>query len=290
MSYVVTAASGHLGRLVVLALLDRGVAPSDIVATSRDVANLADLADRGVRVHRLDYSDPTTLDGAFEAGDRVLLISGTDFGSRVDQHGNVIRAAAEAGVGLLAYTSAPYADSTSMLVAAEHLATERLIFDSGVPYALLRNGWYAENYADAVAGALAQGELVAATDGGRVSVAARADYAEAAAVVVADLDGGGHQHSTYELGGDTNFTNAELAAEVSRLTGRDIASRNVSVVELEQILTGAGFPAEAAAVYADIDRGIGKGELFIDSGDLARLIGRPTTPWADSVATFVTAG
>jgi NAD(P)H dehydrogenase (quinone) len=287
MSYVVTAASGHLGRLVVAALLDRGVPGSDIVATSRDVASLGDLADRGVRVHRLDYSDPTTIEGVFGAGDRVLLISGTDFGSRVVQHGNVIRVAAQAGVGLLAYTSAPYADSTSMLVATEHLATERLIIESGVPYSLLRNGWYVENYAAVVAGGLAQGELVAATDGGRVSVAARADFAEAAAVVVADLDGLGHEHSTYELGGDTSFTFDELAAELSRLTDREIASRNVSVPELEQILGGAGFPAEAAAVYADIDRGIGKGELFIDSGDLARLIGRPTTPWQHSVATFV---
>jgi NAD(P)H dehydrogenase (quinone) len=287
MSYVVTAASGHLGRLVVAALLDRGVAASDLVATSRDLANLDDLAQRGVRVHRLDYSDPATIEGAFGPGDRVLLISGTDFGSRVAQHGNVIRAAARAGVGFLAYTSAPYADTTSMLLAAEHLATERLLIESGLPYALLRNGWYAENYADAVAGAIAQGELVAAADGGRVSVAARADYAEAAAVVLASLHAQGHEHSTYELGGDTSFTFTELAAELSRLTGRDIASRNVSVAELEQILAGAGFPPEAAAAYADIDRGISKGELFIDSGDLAGLIGRPTTPWQQSVATFV---
>ena len=189
----------------------------------------------------------------------MLLVSGTDFGARVAQHSNVIRAAAAAGVELLAYTSAPYADTTSMQLAAEHLATERVLLDAGVPYALLRNGWYAENYAAPAAAAIEQGELVGATDGGRVSVAARADYAEAAAVVVGDLDGQGHQGSTYELGGEPGFTFAELAAELSRLSGREIVNRNVSVAELEQILVGAGLPAPAAAVFADVDRAIGAG-------------------------------
>lgn len=287
MSIVVTAASGHLGRLVVSSLLSRGVPASDIVATSRDVSALAGLAAQGVRVRRLDYADPSTIEGALEPGDRVLLISGNDFGARVAQHGNVIRAAADARVALLAYTSAPHADTTSMQLAAEHLATERVLLDSGVPYALLRNGWYAENYAAPVTTAVDLGELVGATDDGKVSVAARADYAEAAAVVVGGLDGQGHQGSTYELGGEPAFTFAELAAELSRLTGRGVANRNVTVAELEQILVGAGLPAPMAAVFADVDRAISEGELFVDSGDLARLIGRRTTPWQESVAGFV---
>jgi NAD(P)H dehydrogenase (quinone) len=286
MSYVVTATSGHLGRQVVTSLLDRGVPAAEIVATARDVSAIADLAALGVRVRRLDYADPSTLDDAFAAGDRVLLISGTAFGERVAQHSNVIRAAAQAGVALLAYTSAPYADSTSMLLADEHRRTEEVLVASGAPYALLRNGWYTENYADVVAGALAQGALVGATGGGRISAAARADFAEAAAVVLA---GPGHEGATYELGGEPGFTFAELAAEVSRLAGRPIDSREVPVAELEQILVGAGVPASVAGVLADVDRAIGKGELTIDSGDLARLIGRPTTPWQQSGAGFVPA-
>ena len=287
MSIVVTAASGHLGRLVVSSLLARGVPANDLLATGRDLTALADLAEGGVRIRSLDYADPASIEGTFQAGDRVLLVSGTDFGVRVAQHSNVIRAAAAAGVELLAYTSAPYADTTSMQLAAEHLATERVLLDAGVPYALLRNSWYVENYAAPAAAAIERGELVGATGGGRVSVAARADYAEAAAVVVGDLDGQGHENSTYELGGEPGFTFAELAAELSRLSGREIVNRNVSVAELEQILVGAGLPAPAAAVFADVDRAIGAGELFVDSGDLARLIGRPTTPWQESVATFV---
>ncbi len=287
MSIVVTAATGHLGRLVVSSLLARGVPAGDVLATCRDVTALADLAEAGVRIRRLDYADPASIEGTFHAGDRVLLVSGTDFGARVAQHSNVIHAAAAAGVALLAYTSAPYADTTSMQLAAEHLATERVLLDAGVPYALLRNGWYAENYAAPAAAAIQQGELVGATDGGRVSVAARADYAEAAAVVVGDLDGQGHLGSTYELGGEPAFTFAELAAELSRLSGREVVNHNVSVAELEQILVGAGLPAPAAAVFADVDRAIAQGELFVDSGDLTRLIGHPTTPWQESIATFV---
>jgi len=284
MSYVVTAASGQLGRLVVTSLLRRGVPAADIIATARDVAAIEDLADLGVRVRRLDYADPSSIDGAFAAGDRVLLISSSTFGERIAQHTNVIHAAAKAGVGLLAYTSAPYADTTSMLLAQEHLGTEQVLLASGLPYSLLRNGWYTENYASTVAGALVQGTVVAATDGGRISAATRADFAEAAAAVLA---GPGHEDSTYELGGDTGFTLAELAEELTRLTSREIGHVDVSEAELEQTLVGAGVPAPMAAVLADVDRAIGKGELFIDSGDLSRLIGRPTTPWQESVATFL---
>jgi NAD(P)H dehydrogenase (quinone) len=284
MSYVVTAASGQLGRHVVTSLLQRGVPAADIVATARDVAAIADLAALGVRVRRLDYADPSSIQGAFAAGDRVLLISGTAFGERVGQHSNVIRAASEAGVGLLAYTSAPYADTTSMLLAQEHLGTEQVLIASGLPYSLLRNGWYTENYAGAVAGALEQGAVVGATGGGRISSAPRADFAEAAAVVLA---GPGHENTTYELGGDTGFTLAELADEVARLTSREIGNHDVSVAELEQVLAGAGVPGPVAAVLADVDRAIGKGELSIDSGDLSRLIGRPTTPWQETVVGFL---
>lgn len=287
MSYVVTAASGHLGRGVVLALLERGVPADEVLATARDTDTLADLAARGVRTQALDYSDPASIEAAISSGDRVLLISGNEFGQRVTQHGNVIRAAADAGAELLAYTSAPYADTTNMLLAGEHRATEQILVGSGVPFSLLRNGWYAENYAAPSVAAIERGELVGATGQGRVSVAARSDYAEAAAVVLAGLDGRSHAGTTHELGGEPGFTFAELAAELSRLSGREVANRNVTVGELEQILIGAGLPPEQAAVFADVDRAISAGELQVDSGDLVRLIGHPSTPWQDSVKTFV---
>jgi NAD(P)H dehydrogenase (quinone) len=284
MSYVVTAATGQLGRLVVDGLLARGVAPDDILATARDLDRLRATTPAGVRTRRLDYADPSTLTGAFAPGDRVLLVSGTDMGERVAQHRAVIDAAAAADVALLAYTSAPYADTTTLGLAAEHLATERVLVASGAPYTLLRNGWYVENYAPAVAGALAQGVLLGATRSGRISAAPRADFAEAAAAV---LVGSGHEGATYELGGDSSFSLPELAAEVGRLSGRPIGHREVTPAELEQVFQAAGLPALVAAVYADVDRAIAEGALQIDSGDLSRLLGRPTTPWTAGVAGFV---
>jgi NAD(P)H dehydrogenase (quinone) len=283
MSYVVTAASGHLGRLVVTSLLARDIPAEDIVATARDVASIQDLAALGVQVRRLDYADPASIEGAFAPGDRVLLVSGTAFGERVAQHGNVIRAAAAAGVGLLAYTSAPYADVTSMLLATEHRGTEEVLVAAGVPYALLRNGWYTENFAPTVTDALETGEIVRATSG-RISAAERAEYAEAAAAVLA---GPGHEGSTYELGGAPGFTLPELAAELTSLSGREITYREISVADLEQVLVGAGLPAPVAATVADVDRAITEGELAIDSGDLSRLLGRPTRPWQETVAGFL---
>lgn len=286
MSYVVTAATGHLGRQVVTNLLARGVPAGEIVATGRDLDRLAAAVPAGVRHVHLDYSDPSTLDGAFGAGDRVLLVSGTEFGQRVAQHSAVIAAAAAADVALLAYTSIPFADTTSMQLAAEHRATEEVLTASGAPFALLRNAWYVENYAPSVAGALAHGVLAGATRSGRISAAARADFAEAAAAVLA---GPGDEGATYELGGDPGFTLPELAAEVGRVAGRAIEHREVSPDELEQILQQAGLPAAMAAVYADVDRAIGEGALQVDSGDLARLIGRPATPWQRGIAQFVEA-
>jgi NAD(P)H dehydrogenase (quinone) len=284
MSYVVTAATGQLGRQVVTSLLARGVPAAEILATARDLDRLSAQVPAGVRTARLDYADPSTIEGVFAPGDRVLLVSGSEFGQRVQQHRAVIEAAAAAGVALLAYTSAPYADTTTMGLADEHRATEEVLTASGVPYALLRNGWYVENYAAAVAGALAQGAVVGATRSGRISAAPRADFAQAAAAVLA---GPGHEGATYELGGDPGFTLAELADEIGRLSGRRIEHREVTTTELEQILTEVGLPAPMPAVYADVDRAIGEGALQIDSGDLARLLGRPTTPWQVGIAQFV---
>jgi NAD(P)H dehydrogenase (quinone) len=284
MSYVVTAATGQLGRQVVTSLLARGVPAAEILATARDLDRLSAQVPAGVRTARLDYADPSTIEGVFAPGDRVLLVSGSEFGQRVQQHRAVIEAAAAAGVALLAYTSAPYADTTTMGLADEHRATEEVLTASGVPYALLRNGWYVENYAAAVAGALAQGAVVGATRSGRISAAPRADFAQAAAAVLA---GPGHEDATYELGGDPGFTLAELADEIGRLSGRRIEHREVTTTELEQILTEVGLPAPMPAVYADVDRAIGEGALQIDSGDLARLLGRPTTPWQVGIAQFV---
>ncbi|MBJ6639852.1 SDR family oxidoreductase [Streptomyces sp. DHE7-1] len=279
MSIVVTGATGHLGRHVVEQLLEK-VPAGEITAVVRDEAKAAGLAARGVRLAVADYNAPETFDGLFRAGDRVLLISGNEFDKgRVRQHQVVIDAARAAGVALLAYTSAP--GSLTAALADDHRATETALLASGLPYSLLRNGWYHENYTENLAPVLEHGAVVQAAGDGRVSSASRADYAAAA---VAVLTGEGHENATYELGGDEAWGFAEYAAELSRQTGREIGYTPVPVETLESILVGAGLPGPLAAVLAGVDASIEKGELVVSTGDLSRLTGRPTTPLAEAVA------
>ncbi|MFD7705070.1 SDR family oxidoreductase [Streptomyces caelestis] len=279
MSIVVTGATGHLGRHVVDQLLEK-VPAEQITAVVRSAEKAADLAGRGVRIAVADYNAPETFDGLFAAGDKVLLISGNEFDKgRVGQHRVVIDAAKAAGVALLAYTSAP--GSLTAALADDHRGTEEALLGSGVPYVLLRNGWYHENYTENLAPVLEHSAVVAAAGEGRISSASRADYAAAA---VAVLTGEGHENTTYELGGDEAWGFAEYAAELSRQTGREIAYTPVTPEALTGILAGAGVPGPMAAVLAGVDASIEKGELVVDSGDLSRLAGRPTTPLAEAVA------
>ncbi|GGV34223.1 SDR family oxidoreductase [Streptomyces griseoflavus] len=279
MSIVVTGATGHLGRHVVEQLLEK-VPAEQVTAVVRSAGKAADLAARGVRIAVADYDAPETFDGLFAAGDKVLLISGNEVGrDRVGQHRVVIDAAKAAGVALLAYTSAP--GSLTAALADDHRATEEVLLASGLPYVLLRNGWYHENYTENLAPVLEHHAVLAAAGEGRVSSASRADYAAAA---VAVLTGEGHENRTYELGGDEAWSFAEYAAELSRQTGEEIVYNPVTPEALTGIMTGAGVPEPAAAAFAGADVSIGRGELVVDSGDLSRLAGRPTTPLAEAVA------
>lgn len=277
---VITGASGQLGRLVIEALLHK-LPASEIVAAVRTPAKVSDLAARGVQVRQADYTQPATLDAAFQGADKLLLISSSEVGQRVPQHRAVIDAAQRAGVKLLAYTSLLHADVSPLGLAAEHQATEALLRTSGLPHVILRNGWYTENYAASVPAALAHGVLLGSAGTGRIASAARADYAEAAAAVLTQDDQAGR---VYELAGDTAYTLAELAAEITTQSGKEIAYKDLPEADYKAILLGAGLPEGLAALLADSDVGASKGGLFDDSRQLSQLIGRPTTRLATSIA------
>ena len=279
MTIVVTGATGHLGRLAVEALLRRGVPAAQITATGRRTETLGDLSQQGVTVTAADYADPASLQEAFAGAERLLLVSGSEVGQRVQQHTNAIRAAADAGVGLIAYTSIPNAETSSLLLAAEHRAPEQVLADSGVPHGLLRNSWYLENYTGQLPLYLQHGVTGAAGDG-RVSAATRADFAEAAAAAVSE---DGHAGATYELGG-RGFTMTELAEVVSEAGGQSVTYTDLPVEQYTKVLVGAGLPEPVAAMIADGDRGIAGGELHVDPADLERLLARPATSLADAVA------
>ncbi|MET9677375.1 NmrA family NAD(P)-binding protein [Streptomyces sp. NPDC006482] len=281
MSIVVTGATGQLGRLVIDALLATVPAES-VAAVVRNKEKAADLAERGVELRIADYSRPETLAEAFGAGDRVLLISGSEVGQRVAQHAAVIDAAKAAGVAQLAYTGVLGGPEADFDLAAEHKETEALILASALPYTFLRNGWYTENYTANLAPVLAHGAVVSNAGEGRIASAARADYAAAAAAV---LTGPAEEHlnTAYELSGDTAWSLAEYAAEVAALSGREIAYTSVPAEAHLAILTGAGVPPFFAEILVDVDRAVERGALARRTGDLARLIGRPTTPIAVTI-------
>jgi len=282
MSIVVTGATGQLGRLAVEALLRRGVPASDIVATGRDITGIKDLAERGVVVRRADFTDPGSLAAAFAGAGKLLLISASvPVDERVANHRRAIDAALAAGVSLVAYTSTLQADTAATIIGATHRATEEYLRERRVPSVLLRNGWYLENYTAQLPGILQNGAVIGAAGQGRVSAASRADYAEAAAVVLTTES---HVGAVYELGGDEAFTLAELAAAISAAAGKQITYTDLPAQELTRVLTGAGLPVELAEVLADADLGLSRGELCTGSDDLRRLIGQPTTPLGAAVA------
>lgn len=274
MTLAVSAATGQLGRLVLAGLKGR----ADVIALARDPARAADL---GVPVRRADYARPETLAPALDGVARLLLISSSELGQRARQHRNVVAAARAAGVGQVIYTSLLHADRSPIGLAEEHRDTEAALKASGLDHVILRNGWYTENYLGALPAALAHGALVGSAGSGRIASAARADYAAAA---VAVLTGQGFSGRTLELAGDAAWTLADLAAEVSRQTGRTIPYHDLPPADYAAILEGAGLPAGLAAAIASWDVGASKDALFDDGRALSGLIGRPTTPLAASVA------
>jgi NAD(P)H dehydrogenase (quinone) len=281
MTIVVTGATGHLGRLVVENLLDRGVPGAQIVAAVRTPEKAAGLAARGVQVREADYDRPETLAPAFAGADRLLLVSSSDPGRRLPQHQAAVDAARQAAVGHLAYTSILRADTTPLGLAPDHKATEELIRAAGLPFTFLRNGWYTENYDAAITQAAVTGTLFGSAGDGRVSAAARADYAAAAAAV---LTSEGHQGKAYELGGEPAFSYAELAAEISRAAGTPVAYQNLTAEAHKRALADTGLPEFYVELLVDSDQGIAAGLLEERSGDLQNLIGRPSITLADAVA------
>jgi NAD(P)H dehydrogenase (quinone) len=279
---VITGATGQLGRLVIEQLL-KTVPASQIVAAVRSPEKAADLAAQGIQVRQADYTRPASLDSAFAGAEKLLLISSNELGQRFTQHSAVIDAAKRAKVRLLAYTSVLHADTSVLALAEEHRQTEAALDQSGIDHVLLRNGWYTENTTAAIPGILAHDAQFGSAGDGRFSSAARADYAAAAAAVLTASDN--QAGRIYELAGDEAFTLTQFAAEVGRQTGKAIGYTNLPEADFKAALIQAGFPEEFAALLADSDTGASKGALFDNSRQLSKLIGRPTTPWTQVVAT-----
>ncbi|ATF51131.1 NAD(P)-dependent oxidoreductase [Citrobacter werkmanii] len=279
----ITGATGQLGQHVIENLL-KTVPASQIVAIVRNPAKAAALSQQGITVRQADYTDEAAFTTALQGIDKLLLISSSEVGQRTPQHRNVINAAKSARVKFIAYTSLLHADTSPLGLADEHVATEKMLAESGLDYALLRNGWYSENYLASAPAALEHGVFIGAAGDGKIAAATRADYAAAAARVISEE---GHAGKIYELAGDEGWTLSQLAAELAQQSGKKVVYQNLSEADFAAALKGFGLPAGLAEMLADSDIGASKGGLFDDSHTLSTLIKRPTTSLAEGVSGIV---
>ncbi|MCS4272378.1 MULTISPECIES: SDR family oxidoreductase [Raoultella] len=275
----ITGATGQLGHHVLQELL-KTVPASQIVAIVRNPAKAESLSQQGLVVRQADYTDQAAFTAALQGVDKLLLISSSEVGQRASQHRNVIQAARATGVKFIAYTSLLHADQSPLGLHVEHVETEKMLAESGIDYTLLRNGWYTENYLASAPPALEHGVFIGAAGDGKIASATRADYAAAAARVIAEE---GHAGKVYELAGDEAWTLSELAAELSKQSGKNVAYQNLSEADFAAALKSVGLPAGLADMLADSDVAASQGGLFDDSHTLSSLIGRPTTSLAESV-------
>lgn len=287
MTIVITGATGKLGRHVLEVLLERNVPTEEIVATGRSLEKLEDFAAQGVRVTAMDYDDPASVAAALTGARKVLLIASSEVGKdRPGQHRTVIETAKAEGVELLAYTSNANAEINKTILGQDHKTTEEILANAGVPYVLLRNGYYFENWTDQIQGTLAQGALVGSGGDGRVNAATRRDLAEAAVAVLLGEDQAG---KVYELGGDVAFTLNDFAAEITAVTGTPVVYKDLPAAEYVAMLTSFGMPDAFAEILADSDQGLHRGDLLVKGNDLRTLIGRPTTTPAEVIRSALAA-
>lgn len=276
MKTAVTGATGQLGQLVVEQLKKR-IANEEIVALARNLDKASGL---GVEVREFDYTKPELMVESLKGIDHLLLISGSEWGQRATQHTNVINTAKKAGVKWIVYTSLLRADTSGINIAAEHIASEKALKESGISYTILRNGWYSENYTMSIPGALKGGAFLGSAKDGKISSAPRADYAEAAAIVISDES---YQGKTFELAGDSSYTLTDLAAEVSKQSEKSIPYKDIPEQEYANILKNIGLPEGFAQALASWDVNASNGDLYCDTNHLTEILGRPTTPIAESV-------
>lgn len=273
----ITGATGHLGQIIVGKLKEK-VPAENIVALVRSPQKAAEM---GIEAREFNYNDPEPMVETLQGIDKLMLISASEIGKRIEQHSHIIEAAKKAGVKEIVYTSLLRADTSTLVLAGEHLETENKIKASGIPYTILRNGWYTENYTGSLNDVIKHGVLMGSSDEGKISSASRTDFAEAAVVV---LTTEGHTGKIYELGGDEFFTMSDYAAEISKQSGKTIPYKNLPPEEFAAALQNAGMPEGYAQFYAGTHVSTEKGDLYDDTHQLSKLIGRATTPLSEVIA------
>ena len=279
MKIAICGAAGKMGQHVIQQLLKR-INANNIVVIARHAQTGERIESDEIELRQADYLDVTSLQLALSGIDKVLLISSSEVGTLAEAHFNVIAAAQGAGIQHVVYTSLLHADQSGIAMAQEHLLTEQALFKCGLVYTILRNGWYTENYTANLKTVLDSGTLIGAAGEGKITSALISEYAEAAAIV---LTTHAHENKVYELAGDESYTLTELAAEVSRQTGKNIVYLNLEEPDYRERLIYQGTEPAMANLIVNADMGAANGALFDNSGKLQELLGRKTASLEQAV-------
>ena len=269
--FIVTGASGQLGRQVIDNLIAAGASP--IIAISRSPEKLTDLADKGVEARKGDFNDPASLETAFAGGKRLLIISTDDLepGKRLAAHSNAIKAAKAAGIKHIVYTSLTNpVEESPITFSADHRDTEAMIKDTGASYTILRNNLYTDLVLMGGGQSIGMGQHFAAAAEGKTGYVTRADCARAAAAALMQETGS----SVLDITGPATLTQGDIAAILSEISGKDIPYIPISTDDLVQAMVGAGLPEFMAKVFASFDEAMAKDYLSVATSDLEKLTGQ----------------
>lgn len=276
---LVTGANGQLGRRIVDHLVARLGGTAGLAVSVRHTDRAAALADRGIAVRQGDFDQPEQLARTFAGIEKLVLVS-TDGpqAQRIAQHRNAIAAARSAGVGQILYTSfIDTAPDSPADFAAVHRATEADLAASGIKFTLLRNTLYADLLPMTVAPALQGGSFNLPACTGKTSFVSRDELAHAiaAAALAPAL-----AKQVYELTGQATHDFHEVAAAVSKVSGKPIRYEAVSEAAYAGALAAHGLPDWLALALANMYSAVAAGNFDRVSNDFAALVGHPPRPLA----------
>ncbi|MEX0609646.1 MAG: SDR family oxidoreductase [Balneolaceae bacterium] len=280
---LITGANGSLGSQTINFLMDKNP-DSDIVGLVRSEEKGAKLKKKDVEIRIGDYNDYPSLEKAVVGIDTLLLISSSTLEGRVAQHKNIIKAARKAGVKQIFYTSIVQADKKLSPLSLDHAETEELIKESGIPYTIYRNTFYAEFLPLFLGDALETGEWAFPSDGKAINLALRSEMAEALANGLADFEK--HENSIYEITSGRAYTLVEIAEMLSNSFGKEITYTDISVSEFKNMLKEIGLPEEQIAMSVMTATTFVNGALNFTYDDLEKLLGREPAGLESFISTF----
>ncbi len=286
---LVTGATGQYGAKAIEHLLKKGIAPQQIAALVRDAAKGQHLEEQGIDLRVGDYADVASLVTALQGVDKLLLVSSNDRGAvenRTAHHANAIRAAKEARVKHVVYTSfvtkPAYEDSAIAGFLDSHAQTEQLLQASGLAYTILQNGIYLEMIP------LFAGDKVAETgiirfpaQEGKASWVLREELAEAAAHV---LTTEGHENQRYVLANAESASFRDIARNLSGILGKEISYQSPPVGEFQATLRQFGVPDVYIGMFTTWASAVAQGMMDVEDSTLEAFLGRKPTTTAQFLA------